>query len=174
MYDPAQTGEDGACPICGATEEDFLPPEQRHRLFARLSSFSHIVARLQWDATVIDLAPDAVAWPELEPERRQRLTTLLEVARMLTSELDLSEIVHQVLVRAIAVIPAADAGTLYLVDSSTGKLVATELTGVCAVGGELTTVGTEVDTEVGARVGTTAYQYDRARMPALRSIPMTP
>jgi ribonucleoside-diphosphate reductase beta chain len=77
MYDPAQTGEDGACPICGATEEDFLPPEQRHRLFARLSSFSHIVARLQWDATVIDLAPDAVAWPELEPERRQRLTTLL-------------------------------------------------------------------------------------------------
>jgi GAF domain-containing protein len=62
-------------------------------------------------------------------ERLQRLTTLLEVARMLTSELDLSEIVHQVLVRAIAVIPAADAGTLYLVDSSTGKLVATDSVG---------------------------------------------
>jgi hypothetical protein len=62
-------------------------------------------------------------------DRLQRLTTLLEVARMLTSELDLSEIVHQVLVRAIAVIPAADAGTLYLVDSSTGKLVATDSVG---------------------------------------------
>jgi hypothetical protein len=48
---------------------------------------------------------------------------------MLTSELDLSEIVHQVLVRAIAVIPAADAGTLYMVDASTGKLVATDSVG---------------------------------------------
>jgi ribonucleoside-diphosphate reductase beta chain len=77
MYEVAQAGPDGACPICLATNEDFLPPEQRHRLFAPLSSFSHIVARLQWDATVIDLAPDAAAWPELEEERRQRLTTLL-------------------------------------------------------------------------------------------------
>jgi ribonucleoside-diphosphate reductase beta chain len=77
MYELAQAGVDGACPICLATPEDFLPPEQRHRLFAPLSSFSHIVARLQWDATVIDLAPDAAAWPELEPERRRRLTTLL-------------------------------------------------------------------------------------------------
>src|SRR5713226_3154935 len=62
-------------------------------------------------------------------DRLQRLTTLLEVARMLTSELDLSEIVHQVLVRAIAVIPAADAGTLYMLDSPTGKLVATDSVG---------------------------------------------
>ena len=77
MYLVADAGPDGACPICLATDEDFLPPEQRHRLFAPLSSFSHIVARLQWDATVIDLAPDAAAWPELEPERRRRLTTLL-------------------------------------------------------------------------------------------------
>jgi ribonucleoside-diphosphate reductase beta chain len=77
MYELAQAGPDGACPICLATNEDFLPPEQRHRLFAPLSSFSHIVARLQWDATVIDLAPDAAAWPELEEERRARLTTLL-------------------------------------------------------------------------------------------------
>jgi ribonucleoside-diphosphate reductase beta chain len=77
MYELAQAGVDGACPICLATPEDFLPPEQRHRLFAPLSSFSHIVARLQWDATVIDLATDAAAWPELEPERRRRLTTLL-------------------------------------------------------------------------------------------------
>src|SRR5262245_35731377 len=55
--------------------------------------------------------------------RLKRLTTLLEVARMLTAELDLSEIVHQVLVRAIAVIPAADAGTLYLEDKASGRLV---------------------------------------------------
>ena len=77
MIDPAQAGVDGTCPICGAQADDFLPPKQRHRLFAPLSSFSHIAAKLQWDATVIDLAGDAVAWPELEPERRQRLTTLL-------------------------------------------------------------------------------------------------
>ncbi len=58
-----------------------------------------------------------------------RLTRLLEVARMLTSELDLSEIVHQVLLRAIEVIPAADAGTLYLADSGSGRLVATDSVG---------------------------------------------
>ncbi|MGZ4418371.1 MAG: hypothetical protein ACXVRV_09360, partial [Gaiellaceae bacterium] len=77
MYDTAQAGVDGACPICLATPEDFLPREQRHRMFAPLSSFSHIVARLQWDATVIDLAADAAAWPELPAERRERLMTLL-------------------------------------------------------------------------------------------------
>src|SRR5579875_3110748 len=62
-------------------------------------------------------------------ERLARLTRLLEVSRMLTSELDLSEIVHQVLVRAIEVIPAADAGTLYLVDPTSGKLVVTDSVG---------------------------------------------
>jgi ribonucleoside-diphosphate reductase beta chain len=77
MIDPAEAGVDGICPICGAQADDFLAPEERHRLFAPLSSFSHIVARLQWDATVIDLAADALAWPKLEPERRQRLTRLL-------------------------------------------------------------------------------------------------
>jgi ribonucleoside-diphosphate reductase beta chain len=41
------------------------------------SFFSRIVARLQWDATAIDLAPDAAAWPGLDDERRARLTTLL-------------------------------------------------------------------------------------------------
>jgi ribonucleoside-diphosphate reductase beta chain len=41
------------------------------------SFFSHVVARLQWDATAIDLAPDARAWPELPAARRRRLTTLL-------------------------------------------------------------------------------------------------
>jgi ribonucleoside-diphosphate reductase beta chain len=39
--------------------------------------FSHVVARLQWDARAIDLAPDARAWPDLPAERRRRLTTLL-------------------------------------------------------------------------------------------------
>jgi ribonucleoside-diphosphate reductase beta chain len=40
------------------------------------SFFSHVAARLQWDAKAIDLAPDALAWPELPDERRRRLTTL--------------------------------------------------------------------------------------------------
>jgi ribonucleoside-diphosphate reductase beta chain len=39
--------------------------------------FSRIVARLQWNPMAIDLAPDARAWPELEDERRERLTALL-------------------------------------------------------------------------------------------------
>jgi ribonucleoside-diphosphate reductase beta chain len=41
------------------------------------SFFSRVVARLQWDATAVDLAPDARAWPELPDARRRRLTTLL-------------------------------------------------------------------------------------------------
>jgi ribonucleoside-diphosphate reductase beta chain len=41
------------------------------------SFFSGVVARLQWDARAIDLAPDARTWPELPDERRRRLTTLL-------------------------------------------------------------------------------------------------
>jgi ribonucleoside-diphosphate reductase beta chain len=39
--------------------------------------FSRLVAKLQWDARAIDLAPDARAWAELPDERRERLTTLL-------------------------------------------------------------------------------------------------
>jgi len=46
-------------------------------MFPRLATYSQIVARLQWDATAIDLAPDARAWPGLPAERRRRLTTLL-------------------------------------------------------------------------------------------------
>lgn len=41
------------------------------------SFFSRLVARLQWDARAIDLAPDGRAWPELPDERRARLTALL-------------------------------------------------------------------------------------------------
>jgi ribonucleoside-diphosphate reductase beta chain len=41
------------------------------------SFVSRVVARLQWDAKAIDLAPDTRAWPELPDERRDRLTALL-------------------------------------------------------------------------------------------------
>jgi ribonucleoside-diphosphate reductase beta chain len=46
-------------------------------IFPRLSTYSQIVAKLQWEPTAIDLAPDARAWPKLPGERRRRLTTLL-------------------------------------------------------------------------------------------------
>ncbi|MBO0769299.1 MAG: hypothetical protein J2O48_11510 [Solirubrobacterales bacterium] len=65
------------CPICGATRDDFLPPSERHNLFARLSFYSSVVASLQWDAQAIDLGPDARAWQDMPNERRQRLTRLL-------------------------------------------------------------------------------------------------
>ncbi len=72
---------DGACTVCGATDDDFLSTAARRRrkgaMFARPSFFSQVVARLQWDATTIDLGPDALAWTDLPAERRRRLTTLL-------------------------------------------------------------------------------------------------
>jgi ribonucleoside-diphosphate reductase beta chain len=46
-------------------------------IFPRLSTYSQIVAKLQWEPAAIDLAPDARAWPQLPAERRERLTTLL-------------------------------------------------------------------------------------------------
>jgi ribonucleoside-diphosphate reductase beta chain len=46
-------------------------------IFPRLSTYSQIVAKLQWEPAAIDLAPDALAWSELPDERRRRLTTLL-------------------------------------------------------------------------------------------------
>ena len=46
-------------------------------IFPRLSTYSQIVAKLQWEPTTIDLAPDAHAWADLPDERRRRLTTLL-------------------------------------------------------------------------------------------------
>src|SRR5436190_5088347 len=39
--------------------------------------FSRIVARLRWNPSAIDLAPDAREWQELPAERRGGLTTLL-------------------------------------------------------------------------------------------------
>ncbi|HET6870839.1 MAG TPA: hypothetical protein VFH80_33315 [Solirubrobacteraceae bacterium] len=46
-------------------------------IFPRLSTYSQIVAKLQWEPSAIDLSHDAEAWPELPEERRRRLTTLL-------------------------------------------------------------------------------------------------
>ncbi|HUJ35669.1 MAG TPA: hypothetical protein VLW51_10700 [Solirubrobacteraceae bacterium] len=46
-------------------------------IFPRLSTYSQIVAKLQWEPAIIDLGVDARAWPELPDERRRRLTTLL-------------------------------------------------------------------------------------------------
>ena len=56
-----------------------VPSADRSELlmFPRLATYSQIVARLQWDAAAIALAPDARAWPKLATERRRRLTTLL-------------------------------------------------------------------------------------------------
>jgi ribonucleoside-diphosphate reductase beta chain len=66
----------GRCPICGATDDDFAGGPRRGQ-FARLSTYSAIVARLQWDANAIDLTADTRAWPRLPADRRARLTTLL-------------------------------------------------------------------------------------------------
>ncbi|HKO27959.1 MAG TPA: hypothetical protein VJU80_10915 [Solirubrobacteraceae bacterium] len=46
-------------------------------IFPRLSTYSQIVAKLQWEPSAIDLDPDAEAWSGLPDERRGRLTTLL-------------------------------------------------------------------------------------------------
>jgi len=46
-------------------------------IFPRLSAYSQIVAKLQWEPAAIDLARDAEAWLGLPDARRQRLTTLL-------------------------------------------------------------------------------------------------
>jgi ribonucleoside-diphosphate reductase beta chain len=68
-------------------------------IFPRLATYSQIVARLQWEPTAIDLAPDAEAWSGLPNERRRRLTTLLAgfrvaedaVAQHLTPFADVAE-----------------------------------------------------------------------------------
>jgi GAF domain-containing protein len=62
-------------------------------------------------------------------DRLARMATLLDVARMVSSELDVRHIVHRILTKAISVIPAADAGTLYLEDEASGRLVATDSVG---------------------------------------------
>ncbi len=62
-----------------ALEQMFSRPPHTSHLpnFADLPEFSRIVARLQWDAAAIDLAPDARSWRELPAPRRRRLLSLL-------------------------------------------------------------------------------------------------
>lgn len=67
----------GRCPICGATDDDFAAPSDRRANFARLGTYSAIVARLQWNEAAIDMTADARAWPTLAGDRRARLMTLL-------------------------------------------------------------------------------------------------
>lgn len=74
----------------------------------------------------ISAAATSVQAPD---DRAKRMTALLDAARALTSELNLPEVVHQVLIRAIVVIPAADAGTLYLLDPASGRLVVSDSMG---------------------------------------------
>src|SRR5438132_2966154 len=52
-----------------------------------------------------------------------RLVTLIEVSRALTAELDLQEIIHRILEGAIRVLPAAEAGILFLYDPQKHSLV---------------------------------------------------
>lgn len=53
----------------------------------------------------------------------------MEVSRTLTSELDLKDIIHQIMEGAIRVIPAADAGILFLYDRELRKLVVSHAVG---------------------------------------------
>src|SRR5919204_6875050 len=52
-----------------------------------------------------------------------RLVTLIEVSRSLTSELDLQDIIQRILEGAVRVIPAAEAGILFLYDPESRMLV---------------------------------------------------
>jgi ribonucleoside-diphosphate reductase beta chain len=67
----------GRCPICDAVDDDFVPEGGQRGQFAKLSTYSAIVGRLQWNADAIDLSADARAWPGLPADRSARLTTLL-------------------------------------------------------------------------------------------------
>lgn len=58
-----------------------------------------------------------------------RLVTLIEVSRSLTAELDLQEIIQRILEGAIQVIPAAEAGILFLYDPQRRLLVVSHAVG---------------------------------------------
>lgn len=58
-----------------------------------------------------------------------RLMVLAEVSRSLTSELDVSDIIHEILQDAIRVIPAADAGMLFLYDPKKRRLTVNHAVG---------------------------------------------
>ncbi len=60
---------------------------------------------------------------KLAQSELDRLVTLIEVSRALTAELDLQEIIHRILEGAIRVLPAAEAGILFLYDPQQHALV---------------------------------------------------
>jgi len=72
-------------------------------------------------------SPDAGTPPT---DRLSQLVRLFDVTRMLAPELDLAEISHQILVSAIGMVPVADAGTLYLSDAGTGRLIVQDSVGL--------------------------------------------
>jgi hypothetical protein len=65
------------------------------------------------------------------PVRSQldRLQTLIEISRSLTAELDLKDIIGRILEGAIQVIPAAEAGILFLYDPNQRRLVVNHAVG---------------------------------------------
>ena len=62
-------------------------------------------------------------------EELDRLVTLIEVSRSLTAELDLHDIIRRILEGAIRVIPAAEAGILFLYDHERRLLVVNHAVG---------------------------------------------
>src|SRR6058998_3716523 len=65
----------------------------------------------------------ARAATKLVQSELDRLVTLIEVSRALTAELDLHEIIHRILEGAIRILPAAEAGLLFLYDPERRALV---------------------------------------------------
>lgn len=59
-----------------------------------------------------------------------KLVTLTKVAQTLTSELDVKDIVHRILLGAIEILPTANAGTLYLFDEASQRLIPLDAVGL--------------------------------------------
>jgi GAF domain-containing protein len=102
-----------------AVYDGLWPSDQRHGAVLRNSAKGDVDCRNR-------KRPHLTKDP---PTELDRLMTLLEVSRSLTSELGLQEIIHEVLAGAIQVIPGADAGVLFLYDSDRGGLVASDAVG---------------------------------------------
>ena len=76
----------------------------------------------------------------VEPDQSQfeRLRTMIEITRSLTSALDLDETIRGILGAAIRVIPGADAGILFLYDPDARKLVVSHAIGLGPAAYEIT------------------------------------
>lgn len=72
---------------------------------------------------------DNEATTDMSRSELDRLMVLVEVSRSLTSEHDLSDIIHEILQDAIRVIPAADAGMLFLYDPKRRRLTVSHAVG---------------------------------------------